>query len=138
MPRYVQLGEIPRKRHTQFRKPDGSLYAEQVFGTKGFSGIASILYHHHPPTQVAGFEALADLRPQLSHDELLHHRHLKTKELPAAGDPVRAAASWLLVVGCCNIAAERSPKSIGVPATLAICVGEKIKFWNVLMSALPP
>ena len=48
MPRYVSLGNIPRKRHTQFRKPDGSLYAEQVFGTRGFSGIASILHHVHP------------------------------------------------------------------------------------------
>src|ERR671937_434268 len=55
MPRYIQLGQVPRKRHTQFRKPDGSLYAEQVFGTKGFSGIASILYHPHPPTRVSGF-----------------------------------------------------------------------------------
>ena len=41
MPRYIKLGSVPRKRHTQFRKPDGSLYSEQVFGTKGFSGIAA-------------------------------------------------------------------------------------------------
>ena len=42
MSRYHKLGDVPRKRHTQFRKPDGTLYAEQVFGAEGFSGIESI------------------------------------------------------------------------------------------------
>ena len=62
MPRYVQLGSIPRKRHTQFRKPDGSLYREQVVGTKGFSGIQSILYHVHQPTQIKFAEKLGDAK----------------------------------------------------------------------------
>jgi homogentisate 1,2-dioxygenase len=88
MPRYVKLGEVPRKRHTQFRKPDGSLYAEQVFGTRGFSGIASILYHHHPPTEVSDFKPLQDLRPDYLPDEPLRHRHLKTAGFPRGGDPV--------------------------------------------------
>jgi homogentisate 1,2-dioxygenase len=44
MPFYHTLGSIPHKRHTQFRKPDGDLYREEVMGTKGFSGIQSILY----------------------------------------------------------------------------------------------
>ena len=52
MPFYHKLGKIPPKRHTQFRKPDGSLYAEQLFGTIGFDGMASLLYHVHRPTQV--------------------------------------------------------------------------------------
>ena len=43
---YVHRGEIPHKRHTQFRKPDGSLYAEELFGVEGFAGRASLLYHH--------------------------------------------------------------------------------------------
>jgi homogentisate 1,2-dioxygenase len=88
MPRYVQLGEVPRKRHTQFRKPDGSLYAEQVFGTKGFSGISSILYHHRPPTQVAEFATLGDVRPETVGDLPLRHHHLKTQQLAAGGDAV--------------------------------------------------
>jgi homogentisate 1,2-dioxygenase len=88
MPRYVQLGQVPRKRHTQFRKPDGSLYAEQVFGTKGFSGIASILYHNHLPTEVAEFKPMQDLRPEFLPDEPLRHRHLKTAGFPQGGDPV--------------------------------------------------
>lgn len=53
MPFYHRLGEVPKKRHTQFRKPDGTLYYEEVMGTRGFSGIQSILYHHYPPTKVA-------------------------------------------------------------------------------------
>jgi len=88
MAHYVKLGEIPRKRHTQFRKPDGGLYAEQVFGTKGFSGIASILYHAHLPTQVAAYKALGDLRPQTLDEEPLRHRHLKTQHFQPQGDPV--------------------------------------------------
>lgn len=46
MPFYRKLGAIPHKRHTQFRKPDGALYREEVMGLEGFSGIQSILYHH--------------------------------------------------------------------------------------------
>jgi homogentisate 1,2-dioxygenase len=88
MPRYLQLGNIPRKRHTQFRSPDGSLYAEQVFGTRGFSGIASILYHVHPPTQVAEFGAIGGARLETLAEEPLRHRHLKTRLLPASGDPI--------------------------------------------------
>jgi len=52
MPHYYKLGSIPHKRHTQFRKPDGSLYSEQLFSTEGFSSDSSLLYHSHPPTQM--------------------------------------------------------------------------------------
>ncbi|HLV80854.1 MAG TPA: homogentisate 1,2-dioxygenase [Chthonomonadaceae bacterium] len=96
MPRYVQLGTVPPKRHIQFRKPDGGLYAEQVFGTKGFSGIASILYHVHPPTLVADFEPIGDARPELLGDDSLHHRHLKTMAFPACGDPISGRTPLLV------------------------------------------
>lgn len=52
MPHYHRLGQIPPKRHTQFRKPDGSLYAEELFSTEGFSSTYSLLYHCHPPTVI--------------------------------------------------------------------------------------
>ncbi|HZT44493.1 MAG TPA: homogentisate 1,2-dioxygenase [Chthonomonadaceae bacterium] len=96
MPRYVQLGKVPPKRHIQFHKPDGGLYAEQVFGTKGFSGIASILYHVHPPTLVADFEPIGDARPELLADDSLHHRHLKTISFPACGDPISGRTPLLV------------------------------------------
>jgi homogentisate 1,2-dioxygenase len=52
MPSYHRLGQIPPKRHTQFRKPDGTLYAEELFGTEGFSGNYSNIYYNYPPTRV--------------------------------------------------------------------------------------
>ena len=52
MPFYHKLGQIPHKRHTQFRKPDGNLYREEVMGLEGFSGVQSILYHHFLPPPV--------------------------------------------------------------------------------------
>jgi homogentisate 1,2-dioxygenase len=52
MPFYHKLGNIPPKRHTQFRKPNGELYYEQLFGTVGFDGMYSNMYHIHRPTQV--------------------------------------------------------------------------------------
>jgi homogentisate 1,2-dioxygenase len=88
MPRYVSLGEIPRKRHTQFRRPDGGLYSEEVFGTRGFSGISSILYHAHPPTRATEFAAAGSARPEFAEDGPLRHRHLRTWSVQPCGDPV--------------------------------------------------
>jgi homogentisate 1,2-dioxygenase len=52
MPFYHRLGNIPPKRHTQFRKSDGNLYAEELVSTLGFSSVYSLVYHSHPPTLV--------------------------------------------------------------------------------------
>ena len=53
MPRYHKLGKITPKRHTTFEKPDGSLYQEELFGTAGFAGMSSLIYHLYPPTVVS-------------------------------------------------------------------------------------
>ena len=58
MPYYTKLGLMPRKRHVQFRRPDGALYSEELFGTEGFVGPSSTMYHIHPPTQVYGWKPL--------------------------------------------------------------------------------
>ena len=52
MPIYHKLGEIPRKRHSVFRKSDGSLYVEELMGNKGFTGPSSLLYHIDQPTRI--------------------------------------------------------------------------------------
>ena len=39
MPFYHKLGKIPHKRHTIFRRPDGELYTEELFGTEGFLDV---------------------------------------------------------------------------------------------------
>ena len=49
---YQRAGKIPRKRHVQYRKENGGLYAEELVGTEGFAGVASLVYHLHPPTRV--------------------------------------------------------------------------------------
>ncbi len=96
MPRYVQLGRVPRKRHTQFRKPDGTLYAEQVFGTRGFSGISSLLYHAHAPTEVSDFRPLKETRVETLPEVPLRHRHVKTKGFKAHGDPISGRVPLML------------------------------------------
>ncbi|MBP3964093.1 homogentisate 1,2-dioxygenase [Paenibacillus lignilyticus] len=85
---YHRMGEIPPKRHTQFRQPDGSLYREQVMGTKGFSGIQSILYHHHPPTEITKASLLSASRPQFETQGALRHRHFRTNRLILKGDAI--------------------------------------------------
>ncbi|MGH7755503.1 MAG: homogentisate 1,2-dioxygenase, partial [Vulcanimicrobiaceae bacterium] len=50
MPSYARAGELPPKRHTQFRRPDGGLYAEELFSTRGFDSVYALLYHLRPPT----------------------------------------------------------------------------------------
>ena len=50
---YYRLGDVPKKRHTQFRQADGSLYHEEVMGIHGFAGIQSILYHLRPAPRSA-------------------------------------------------------------------------------------
>lgn len=74
MPHYHSLGNIPHKRHTQFRKPDGGLYAEQLFSTEGFSSNYSLLYHIHPPTQIIRVSEPVDVRPVPCTDNILKHR----------------------------------------------------------------
>ncbi len=88
MPFYHRLGEIPHKRHTQFRQPDGSLYAEQVMGTRGFEGIQSIVYHRRPPTAILKVEDRGPVRIELEEPGALRHRHFRTARLRPGGDPI--------------------------------------------------
>ncbi len=85
---YAKLGEIPHKRHTQFRQPDGSLYHEEVMGIHGFAGIQSILYHLRPPTQVAEIEPNGTVELTFESQGPLRHRHLRSAGLAAGGDAV--------------------------------------------------
>ena len=88
MPSYLRLGEVPPKRHTQFRKPDGSLYHEEIFGTEAFSGVYSTLYHEHAPTSVSNIGKVRDLSIREWHPETHRHHHIKTKNIEPAHDAV--------------------------------------------------
>ena len=81
MPYYYSLGEIPHKRHTQFRKPDGGLYSEQLFSTEGFSSDYSLLYHCHPPTQIIRTEPHLDMSPMIAEEKMLKHRSFEGFQL---------------------------------------------------------
>jgi homogentisate 1,2-dioxygenase len=74
MPHYQRSGDIPHKRHTQFRKSDGSLYSEQLFSTEGFSSDSSLLYHSHPPTQIISTDKPYSVVPEVAEEKMLKHR----------------------------------------------------------------
>ena len=83
MPRYHSLGKIPHKRHTTFKKPDGSLYQEELFGTAGFAGMSSLIYHLYPPTVVSEIKKVADLTPKIAIE-----KHMKAMSFQGFSLPV--------------------------------------------------
>ncbi|MCE2899920.1 MAG: homogentisate 1,2-dioxygenase [Gemmatimonas sp.] len=87
MPIYHQLGTVPRKRHTVFRRPDGGLYAEELMGHEGFVGTSSLLYHTHPPTTVTSARKVADVRWEADTETSLRHRHFLTARAAKGGSP---------------------------------------------------
>lgn len=78
MPFYHRLGDIPQKRHVQFRKPSGELYSEELISTEGFSNILSLVYHCHPPTLVKDIGDPIDKRPKYVIENNLRHRSFTT------------------------------------------------------------
>lgn len=86
MPHYFSLGKFPHKRHTQFRKPDGGLYSEQLFSTEGFSSDASLLYHIHPPTQIIRTESPVNVMPEIAEEKMLKHRSFQGFKIKSAND----------------------------------------------------
>lgn len=66
MPYYRVVGEVPRKRHVQFRSPGGGLYQEELMGEEGFSSDSSLLYHRHAPTAIVKAEAVDAGTPALT------------------------------------------------------------------------
>ncbi len=93
---YYKLGNIPHKRHSQFRQANGSLYHEELMGINGFSGIQSLLYHLHPPTQIA--KILFEKKVEIAYIEEggLRPHHIPTASVVEGGD---AIASRLPLMG---------------------------------------
>ncbi len=85
---YFKLGNLPAKRHVQFRRPDGALYSEELFGTEGFVGPTSTMYHIHPPTQVSGWKRVYSTKVEYVATDEMRMRHLKTAPMKPQGDPV--------------------------------------------------
>jgi len=77
MPLYHKLGNLPHKRHTVFKKKDGSLHYEQLFGTIGFDGMSSLMYHLYRPTMVKSVGEAEDLSPKAAVKYNIKSRLLK-------------------------------------------------------------
>ena len=87
---YRRVGQVPHKRHTQFRNPDGGLYAEELMGVEGFSSDSALLYHRHIPTAITAAEAVEREPEALTPNHPLKPRHLRTHALKTGGDVVEA------------------------------------------------
>jgi homogentisate 1,2-dioxygenase len=94
---YARLGQIPPKRHTQFRQPDGSLYKEELVSSKGFSGIYSILYHIHNPNEVKSIGAPQPYHWTGASTHGLQQTHLKTAGIALTGEDYLSARRMLLI-----------------------------------------
>jgi homogentisate 1,2-dioxygenase len=84
MPIYHRLGDVPPKRHSVFRKPDGGLYSEELIGNKGFVGPSSLLYHLRPPTQVLRVQEYKPVKWEPEPHHSFRHRHFRTGQLAGA------------------------------------------------------
>ncbi|MGH8870080.1 MAG: homogentisate 1,2-dioxygenase [Actinomycetes bacterium] len=96
MPYYRAVGAIPRKRHTQFRKSDGSLYAEELMGVEGFSSDSALLYHEHLPTAIVDATEWEAPGSRTVPNHPLKPRHLRTHKLDAGGADVVTGRQLLL------------------------------------------
>ncbi len=109
---YHSVGSIPPKRHTQFRKPDGTLYHEQLFSTEGFSDLYSLLYHCNAPTQILQVGDPVDISPKTIHDKQLKHRSLAGFKVEPVDDYLKSRVP-VLVNNDCKIVLAAPRKSMG-------------------------
>lgn len=100
MPHYYSLGTIPHKRHTQFRKPDGGLYAEQLFSTEGFSNDYSLLYHTHAPTLIVKCDEPVNVMPKIAEEKMLKHRSFEGFNIKPVADFLESRKAVLVNNDC--------------------------------------
>jgi len=107
---YHTLGSIPEKRHTQFRKPNGDLYSEELFSTEGFSDNYSLVYHANPPTQIVQVGEPFSVEAKTIHDKQLKHRSLSGFSVKPEGDYLKSRKP-VLVNNDCKIVLAAPRKS---------------------------
>lgn len=100
MPFYHKLGSIPSKRHIQFRQEDGTLFQEQLFGTIGFDGMSSLLYHIHPPTVVNDILESKDIAPEIAIDKNMTMRSLQGFKVKPKADFLESRVPVLVNKDC--------------------------------------
>ncbi len=105
MPFYHKLGKIPPKRHTQFRKEDGSLYAEQLFGTIGFDGMYTNSYHEQRPTQVKEIKKQYSVAPKIAKKNNIQSYRLRGFQVAPEKDYLESRKAVLTNSDCTIILA---------------------------------
>jgi homogentisate 1,2-dioxygenase len=90
MPYYQKVGLVPAKRHTVFRAANGGLYHEELFGTEGFSGTSSLVYHLYPPTKVKERSEPYSVRPEIAVEDNLQARSYLTFDTPQHSDYIKS------------------------------------------------
>ena len=111
MPFYHKLGKIPHKRHTTFKKGDGSYYYEQLFGTIGFDGMSSLIYHNQRPTQVKEVLLSNDISPKIAIDKNIKSLSLKGFNIGVQDDFLKSRVP-VLVNNDCHIVLAAPKKSL--------------------------
>ena len=84
------MGSVPAKRHTIHEKPEGGIYYEQLFGTEGFHGLSSLLYHTHRPTMISSYGQTIDLKPKAAIENNIKSRMLEGFNIKAKDDYLKA------------------------------------------------
>ncbi|MGA7201178.1 MAG: homogentisate 1,2-dioxygenase [Candidatus Cybelea sp.] len=87
---------MPHKRHIQFRRPDGGLYAEELFSTKGFESVYSLIYHLRPPTATLDVRRWERTPIRFFPNEPLRNRHFKTPQVARDGEDAIESRTPLL------------------------------------------
>jgi len=128
MPHYHKLGNIPGKRHIQFRKPDGNLYAEQLVSTEGFSAEYSIVYHCYPPTLVTKIDNPFSIAPEIAIEKNMQHRSFQGFKVEPKEDYLGSRVPVLVNDDCYIILA--APTSWGSRQSSVLSHREKLKTQN--------
>ena len=81
MHRYHRAGQLPAKRHTVLKRPDGSLHYEELIGNRGFSGPSSLLYHLHMPTAIQASVLIGPVKLEAEPNRDLRNRHFNTSKV---------------------------------------------------------
>ena len=84
------MGLVPPKRHTIHEKPEGGIYYEQLFGTEGFHGLSSLLYHTHRPTMISSYGQTIDLKPKAAIENNIKSRMLEGFNIKSKDDYLKA------------------------------------------------
>jgi homogentisate 1,2-dioxygenase len=111
MPFYHQLGNIPHKRHVIHEKPNGGMYYEQLFGTEGFHGMSSLLYHVYRPTMIKSISEPVFSGPIAAVDYNISPMMLKGWDVKPTSDFLESR-TYMLFNNDLNIALAAPQKSL--------------------------